>query len=392
LSEFENDEGEYMELLTSIIDLESVRVRDTSFSPENNALQIEALAHAAIALGGLVNVPVVQQSSIEEYDLISGHLEYYAYCKACEIDPRFPDRMTVFISNKKNQAAMQQQLEVLRSIEESRSNVSPSTAVDLPRDALAIRNLESSFRQERESFVALITQMKERVLGEIESKLPQPVPPLNLFNNLLNAEAAYNVQRCLKEILGDKKTGKVITSLQAMCRGEGHHCFQSFAEVLDALKESRKNQAVRLISSKKMLLIIDFFQLENATDHNRKTEIKSSEYRLKVGEEATAVAQVQADLCTAIVVKFPKNISPLEAFNRVTEPEIAAYVQRKLEFLGIGKSQKIVQRLQSVSQNKNHQPLKSFSDVLKQLEIKQGGRSSRLISEDKMIAVLDRWN
>jgi hypothetical protein len=90
-----------MPLLTSIVDLVSIKVKKTDFSPDQKAAQIEALANTIIDLSGSVSVPVVKQISVNEYELISGYLAYYAYLKACEIDPNLPDRMEVFISDKK---------------------------------------------------------------------------------------------------------------------------------------------------------------------------------------------------------------------------------------------------------------------------------------------------
>ena len=60
-----------MALLTSIIDLDSIQIKSALFAPVQKATQIEALANTIINLGGLVNVPVVQQISIDNYELIS---------------------------------------------------------------------------------------------------------------------------------------------------------------------------------------------------------------------------------------------------------------------------------------------------------------------------------
>lgn len=90
-----------MALLTSIVDLDSIRVKNSPFQPQSKPTEIEALARAVIELGGLINIPIVQLTGVDEYDLISGHLEYFAYRKALELSPALPDRLTVFIANKK---------------------------------------------------------------------------------------------------------------------------------------------------------------------------------------------------------------------------------------------------------------------------------------------------
>ncbi|ARV61079.1 hypothetical protein BZZ01_22855 [Nostocales cyanobacterium HT-58-2] len=90
---------------------------------------------------------------------------------------------------------------------------------------------------------------------------------------------------------------------------------------------------------------------------------------------------------------MPQPISPIDAFNRILEQEIAFQVQHKLElFLGASKAKKVVARLQEVCKQKNHQHFRSFSEILEILREEQKGRSVRLISEEKMIQIIDRWN
>ena len=105
---------------------------------------------------------------------------------------------------------------------------------------------------------------------------------------------------------------------------------------------------------------------------------------------STALEQLKAELLAKIEEMSPRFIPPLDAFNRILEPEIAFQVQRNLEFLTPSKAKNIVAQLQEVSKRKDHQPFQNFSQVLDVLKIQQGGR--RLISEEKMLAIIDRWN
>lgn len=248
-----------MALLTSIVDIDSIQVKDSPFSPERNATKIEALANTIIGLDGLVNVPVVQEIGLDDYELISGHLEYYAYLKAVQINSKLPDRLTVFISNKKNKAAISKQLEILETIEKTNKDVptSVSTVTNSSEVDLQLKNLESSIKHNNEVFSDKIEELKTELFAELENKLPKPIPPLEAFNRILEPEIALQLQRKL-EFMGSSKAKKIVSGLQEVSKSENHKPFENFTEIVGLLKEKQKNnRTVRLISEEKMLALID---------------------------------------------------------------------------------------------------------------------------------------
>lgn len=245
-----------MELLTSIVDLDSIQIKSPPFDPVQKVAQIEALANTIIDLGGLVNVPVVQQISIDDYELISGYLEYYAYLKARELNHRLPERITVFVSNTKNQAAIRQQLEILKVIEETQESPSQSTILNKSEIDLQIKNIESSINNINQNFSTAFEQLKVELLAKFEAKLPQPIPPLDAFNRILEPEIAFRVQRKL-EFLGASKAKKIIAQAQEVSKRKNHKPFQSFTEISEILREQQKNRSVKLISENNMLKFID---------------------------------------------------------------------------------------------------------------------------------------
>jgi hypothetical protein len=246
-----------MELLTSIVDIDSIQVKKTPFEPAQKATQIEALANTIIALGGLVNVPVVQQINVDNYELISGYLEYYAYHKARQINPRVPDRITVFVSNKKNQEAIRQQLEILQVIEDTQQNASQFTTPKQSEIDLQIKNLESFINNNNKLVFTVIEQQKAELLAAFEARLPQAIPLMDAFNRILEPEIAYKVQRKLELFLNTSKAKKVVAQLQEVSKSKNHQPFQTFSEILDILREQQKGRSVRLISEGKMIQIID---------------------------------------------------------------------------------------------------------------------------------------
>jgi signal recognition particle subunit SEC65 len=240
------------------IDFVSIKAKESAFDPTQEKAQIEALANSISDLGGLVHIPVVKQITIDEYELISGYLEYYAYRKAREVNPRLSEQIEVFIADSKNHSVIQKQLEILQSIEgtkvaqSSKSVTTTSSELDL-----RIGNIESSVKNNHKAVIDEIAQLKTELLQEITAQLPKPIPPLEAFNRIVEPEIAYKVQRRL-EFLGAGKAKKAVELLQEVSRNKKQKPFQSFAEVIDALKVPQKKGSPRkLISDQKMLALID---------------------------------------------------------------------------------------------------------------------------------------
>jgi hypothetical protein len=241
-----------MPLLTSIIDLDTIHpVAPTLFDPRQQAPAVEALAHTIADLDGLVTIPVVRTVGVDEYELISGYLAYFAYLKARELSDQLPDRLTVFIATKKTDAAIARQIESLQLIQQSAGAPStPSKSAPNSGDSsLRLSNLESRVDQGFERISGGFEQLKHELLNAIDSKLPQPVPPLDAFNRILEPEVAIEIQRRL-EFLGAKKAQKIVSRLQAVKQQNNGPVFRNFAEVLGALEKGQLSQA-------KMLEVVD---------------------------------------------------------------------------------------------------------------------------------------
>jgi hypothetical protein len=388
-----------MELLTSIIDLDSIQVKNSPFAPKEKATQIEALANTISALGGLVTIPVVEQISIDDYELIRGYLDYYAYLRARELSPHLPDRITVFVSTKKNQSAIRQQLDTLQAIEDTEHSLHQPTSLNQAGIDLQAKNLESFRKNSNQRLVTVIEQLKTELLEIIKTRLPQPIPPLDSFNRILEPEIAFKVQGKLEELLSSsrtknpKKAQQIVVKLQDANKRNNHQPFQSFAEVLDILKVQRGNKSMRLISEGKMLKFISLFQPAPVIQTVESLKIEGSDI-LKVNNETVdkAFTQLKAELSEAIEQSLPHSVYLIEAFNRILEPEIALKMERKLEFLGGNRAKKIVSELQKLSKYKSHRPFQSFPEILEALKIQKGDKSTRLISEGKMLMLIDRWN
>jgi hypothetical protein len=244
-----------MSLLTSIVDLDSIQVNSASlpFNLDDKATEIEALAHTIVELRGLVDIPLVRALRIDEYELVSGHLEYYAFLKAREIDPELPDRITVFILKPKIEGAMLKQLEVIEAVRQPPLSDTPSTPNPALSDegtlSLKLKNLESRLEQSFKHLSSSIERLKLDLTETIDSKLPQPLPPLEAFNRISEPAVQQQVLKKL-EFLSQKKALKIIEKLQEHRKRHPNAQFKQFSDVLGVLEKGT-------LSKEKMLEVID---------------------------------------------------------------------------------------------------------------------------------------
>jgi hypothetical protein len=122
-----------------IVDLESIH---TPKFPSGNESLIETLANSIVNLRGLLHLPVLYSLGIEEYELLAGHTEFYAYLKAREFDDSLPDRITVLVADKKNESDIQKQLQTVPLV--SKSTVKPSSTIASgTNESIDLSNLEA---------------------------------------------------------------------------------------------------------------------------------------------------------------------------------------------------------------------------------------------------------
>jgi hypothetical protein len=383
-----------MDFLTSIIDLDSIRIKQTSFSPSEKKDEILALSHSIVELEGLVNIPIVRQINLEEYELISGYLEYFAYAQASKMSSKIPDRISVFIADKKSLAAVTQQLEILQAIEYIEpSSVLLNSKSDNVQQSLRIGNLETSLAKLDRQFVSAIQQLKLNLLEEIKRRDHKLLPLLEAFNNISNSRVVYELQRRLeaKEFLGPTRAKKFITFLQKISQDRR---IESFQEVLD-FKMQQGNRSIRFFTEKKLLGLVDSFQTSISMQTEAHRTAKEAPQILISGHDEInlAIAQIENDVLHSLLKMTHLQISPLEAFNRIQEPEVAFLVQRKLEFLGLKKSASVVMKLQEVARQNQFSPFQSFGAVIETLQLaNNGNKPVRMLTEKTILAVLDRWN
>ena len=186
-----------------MIRFELVDVKDISSSvPRSHFSEatIDQLAELILACGGLVKPLVLKRTGLESFEILEGHLEYYAAAKAKQKDSRKGETVNAFVLAAKHESEILSQLELL-----GRSPAGPAApeAIAQPQAPAAnlehrITNLETHLTQElaalRENFLQQNQQLVERMLG-VENSLPKPIKPLEVFNNPQSSDFVLMLQR-----------------------------------------------------------------------------------------------------------------------------------------------------------------------------------------------------
>jgi hypothetical protein len=235
-----------MNLKTVIVDLDSIKTP----SCKGSTTEIEALANTIVQLRGLVSLPVIRKLAIDEYELISGELEFHAYVQAQAMDDSLPDRIMAFLADEQSTGPIVRQQEVLRTI----TGVSQTTTKTDTNSSLDVSNLAAQIDRLSQSQSQSFTALQSAVISAIQDTIPQPLPLLAAMNRIQEPKVALQVRSKLA-FLGDKKVQKIIQLLQT-ARQQGQE-FQSCADIQKVLVEIRNQKPVKLIGDKKMLEIID---------------------------------------------------------------------------------------------------------------------------------------
>ncbi|MBW4665134.1 MAG: ParB N-terminal domain-containing protein [Chroococcus sp. CMT-3BRIN-NPC107] len=82
----------------------------TDFSEE----QLEEVAKLILEAEGIINPIILSRTSLESYEVVDGHFEYYAAVKARELDPRKGEMISAFILEEDKEKALREQIKTLR--------------------------------------------------------------------------------------------------------------------------------------------------------------------------------------------------------------------------------------------------------------------------------------
>jgi DNA uptake protein ComE-like DNA-binding protein len=97
-----------------MVDVKDIQVNTTdhNFPPAI----IENLANAILVSGGLIKPLILKQVGLQSYQLLDGHLEYYAALQAKVKDPRKGEMVNAFVITPDQEDLVKQQVTVLQSV------------------------------------------------------------------------------------------------------------------------------------------------------------------------------------------------------------------------------------------------------------------------------------
>lgn len=171
--------------------------------------------------------------------------------KAREINPSLPDRMRVFIINKKNQDSVIKQLEAIDKLEKitQRHQDNQSTSEIHNIEDIKTANLSAKLEDSQQAIISELNSLKDAILDNIDDKIPKPLPLLDAFNQILDDQVSDLVIKKLS-FLGKKKAKKIADKLREYKKINQTE-FKTFQAVLD------EGLGKGYISKEKLLEVID---------------------------------------------------------------------------------------------------------------------------------------
>lgn len=117
-------------MIENLLDIQLLDITSLSSSEPRSKFskeEIDGLANNYLTAGGNVKPILVQRIDLESFEVVFGHLEYYAAVRAREINDDF-ELIRGIVANKDNQSLLQQQYNLYDSTETSSANTTVSSA------------------------------------------------------------------------------------------------------------------------------------------------------------------------------------------------------------------------------------------------------------------------
>jgi ParB family chromosome partitioning protein len=211
----------------------------TSIVPRSNFADddINRAAELILQIEGVINPLILRSTSLESYEVVDGHLEYYAAVRAREIDLRRGEMIGAFIIESNNQEAIEEQLKLLRQpkIIDPEPRYINIEARQINTDS-RITNLESRF----ENHFNKLQEEFRREIKKLEDRLPDQMKPLEALNTLDLAQLTIK----LKPI---GISSKIIQSIFDKREAEG--TFKSFGDVIKRVNGLGDKTLIKIIDS-----------------------------------------------------------------------------------------------------------------------------------------------
>lgn len=216
--------------------------------------EIDDLAHNYLEAGGNVKPILVQRIDLENFEVVSGHLEYYAAVRAREINDDF-ELIRGIVAKKDNQALLQQQYNLYDSTETSSvSTTVSSSVIDSQAIATLEKNLLAHIQDQLKFEISrlesnLSANLDEKFL-DVKSLVPCDQDHLDFFNNGTYLELVTKLQSA--GIQGKRGTDIALAIEQERKKKQ----FTSFLDISERVRLDNKRKG-RAITEKTMIRILD---------------------------------------------------------------------------------------------------------------------------------------
>lgn len=262
-----------MTLDTSLVDIESIQVNQDL--PPLDPAVLEYSANTIAAVGDLLHVPIVRFLDIDSYELLSNFEEYQAFLKARELNPDIPDRVRVFITQKKHESAILKQAKVLKQIQSTTNNLEIEKETRSKSTSIAPSSLEFELHNIKSAMDRLFSQMEkshvnqsgiQSTLSELVEAQPKPLPILEAFNQIDQPKIHQRLAVAIDQSSGftskeKKKIKKVIARVQSLKEQKPDLEFATLSDFLEKLGKEPTGQKHRYLTEKSLLKLVDQWPL-----------------------------------------------------------------------------------------------------------------------------------
>lgn len=219
-----------MRLSSSLVAVKKI----TSKAPRSNFSEHELIEAAKLVLeaGGIITPLLLRRTSMDSYEVIEGHFEYYAVATARDIDPRKIETVEAFVAEDENEEVIRKQIHLLKA-----NQAIGTESKNVINDDSAIAKARSSLDSRMSEFFATWSREKEELRGELDklrAQLPERIELLEAFNSL-----DLETLSSMLEFAGIKgeKLNKILEQIRIKRKEKKK--FQSLREMTDKKNENK---------------------------------------------------------------------------------------------------------------------------------------------------------
>ncbi|MGK7891665.1 MAG: helix-hairpin-helix domain-containing protein [Leptolyngbyaceae cyanobacterium] len=169
---------------------------------------IEKTAHLIIAVEGIINPIILRRTSLESYEVVEGHLEYYAAVRAREINPLKGEMIQAIVIEPNNEEAILGQIDCLRSpfipslpSSDSHPNTPDELSTSNRQNDLEFRliNLERIFQSQFEE-LRKDNRKLESTIGDLQKKLDPPTTQPHFEHSLFVEQVVSKITTVIEQL------------------------------------------------------------------------------------------------------------------------------------------------------------------------------------------------